>query len=374
MKYFIIAGEPSGDLHGSNLIRGIFTADPDAVVFCWGGELMQGAGGTLLMHYRKLAFMGFAAVLLNLRTIKKNITTCKRQISDLKPDVVILIDYPGFNLRIANFVKRLGIKVYYYISPKIWAWHESRVKRIKKDVDNMFIIFPFEVDFYRKHNVEVEYHGNPLVDEIERKKLVLASKTELRNSFGIDERPVIALLAGSRSHEIKHILPEMIKVVRYFPEYQFVLAGVRNLPETLYRKILGDCPVNLITDKTYEILYIAHAALVTSGTATLEAALIGVPQVVCYKADFFSMLIAWMVVRVRFISLVNLILGCEAVKELVQYDLTEKNLLKELRSIVSEGEMRGKVLCDYDRLKEILGPSGASARIAAKMVNSLKNG
>jgi lipid-A-disaccharide synthase len=373
MKYFIIAGEPSGDLHGSNLIRGIFAADPDAHVFCWGGELMQAAGGTLLMHYRKLAFMGFAAVLLNIRTIKKNISTCKRQISGHNPDVIILIDYPGFNLRIAKFAKGLGLKVYYYISPKLWAWNESRVEKIKKDVDHMYIIFPFEVDFYRKHNVEVEYHGNPLVDEIERKKLDLAGKADLRKSLGIDERPVIALLAGSRSHEIKHILPEMIKVVRYFPEYQFVLAGVRNLPDALYRKILGDSQVTLIRDKTYEVLYISHAALVTSGTATLETALIGVPQVVCYKADFLSMVIAWMVIKVRFISLVNLILDREAIKELVQYDLKEKSLVKELQYIVSEGEKRRNVLNNYEDLRKILGPAGASARIAAEMVNSLKN-
>lgn len=373
MKYFIIAGEPSGDLHGSNLIRGIFAADPRAQVFCWGGELMQAAGGTLLMHYRRLAFMGFVTVLLNIRTIKRNFSACKRQISEHCPDVVILIDYPGFNLRIAKFVKGIGIKVYYYISPKIWAWNESRVENIKKNVDSMYIIFPFEVDFYRKHNVEVEYHGNPLVDEIERKKLVFASQEDLRKNLGIDERPVIALLAGSRSHEIKHILPEMIKIVKYFPEYQFVLAGVRNLPEALYRRILGDCPLKLVTDKTYEILYLAHAALVTSGTATLEAALIGVPQVVCYKADFFSILIAWMVVKVKYISLVNLILGSEAVKELVQYDLTEKKLLKELRSVVSGGARREIVFNEYDLLKRKLGPPGASARIAAKMVNSLKN-
>jgi lipid-A-disaccharide synthase len=373
MKYFIIAGEPSGDLHGSNLIRGIFAADPRAQVFCWGGEMMQAAGGTLLMHYRRLAFMGFVTVLLNIRTIKRNFSACKRQISEHCPDVVILIDYPGFNLRIAKFVKGIGIKVYYYISPKIWAWNESRVENIKKNVDSMYIIFPFEVDFYRKHNVEVEYHGNPLVDEIERKKLVFASQEDLRKNLGIDERPVIALLAGSRSHEIKHILPEMIKIVKYFPEYQFVLAGVRNLPEALYRRILGDCPLKLVTDKTYEILYLAHAALVTSGTATLEAALIGVPQVVCYKADFFSILIAWMVVKVKYISLVNLILGSEAVKELVQYDLTEKKLLKELRSVVSGGARREIVFNEYDLLKRKLGPPGASARIAAKMVNSLKN-
>ena len=373
MKYFIIAGEPSGDLHGSNLIRGIISADPEAQIFCWGGELMQSAGGDLLMHYRKLAFMGFVTILLNIRTIAKNMSLCKKQISEHKPDVVILIDYPGFNLRIAKFVKSLDIKVFYYISPKIWAWKESRIEKIKAFVDSMYIIFPFEVDFYRKHNFEVEYHGNPLVDEIERKKLDLSSQTDLRKSLGINERPVIALLAGSRSHEIKYILPEMIKVVKCFPEYQFVLAGMRNIPESLYRKILGDNPVTLITDRTYEILYLAHAALVTSGTATLETALIGSPQVVCYKADFFSMLIAWIVVKVKYISLVNLIMGIEVVKELVQYDLTEKNLIKELKSIVDGGDKREKMFNDYGLLKEKLGPPGASARIAAEMVKSLQN-
>jgi lipid-A-disaccharide synthase len=373
MKYFIIAGEPSGDLHGSNLIRGILQADPDAQINCWGGELMQSAGANLLMHYRKLAFMGFVTILFNLRTIAKNMLLCKEQISEQIPDIVILIDYPGFNLRIAKFVKSLDIKVYYYISPKIWAWKESRIEVIKKYVDCMYIIFPFEVEFYRKHKFEVEYHGNPLVDEIERKKLIFSSQSDLRKSLGIDDRPVIALLAGSRKHEIKYNLPEMIRVVRYFPEYQFVLAGVRNLPESLYRKIIGNSQVNLITDRTYEILYLAHAALVTSGTATLETALIGPPQVVCYKADFFSMLIAWFVVKVKYISLVNLIMGYEVVKELVQYDLKEKNLVKELKSILPGGDNRDKMLANYYLLKEKLGPAGASTRIAAEMVKSLKN-
>jgi lipid-A-disaccharide synthase len=372
MKYFIIAGEPSGDLHGSNLIRGILSADPEAQIFCWGGDMMVSAGGTLLMHYRKLAFMGFVTILLNIRTIAKNFSLCKKQISDHNPDVVILIDYPGFNLRLAKYVKSLGIKVFYYISPKIWAWNESRVKKVKNDVDRMYIIFPFEVDFYRKHNVEVEYHGNPLVDEIERKKLAYSDKSVLRKLLGIDDRPVIALLAGSRSHEVKHILPIMIKVVKYFPDYQFVLAGVKNLPESLYRKIIGRKNVNLVIDKTYEVLYLADAALVTSGTATLETALIGVPQVVCYKADFFSMLIAWMVVKVQFISLVNLIMDSEVIKELVQYDLKEKRLLKELKAIVPGGSGRDKMLNNYESLKMRLGPAGASYRIAADMVNSLK--
>jgi lipid-A-disaccharide synthase len=373
MKYFIIAGEPSGDLHGSNLLRGIISADPQAQIFCWGGELMQSAGGTILMHYRKLAFMGFVTILLNIRTIAKNMSVCKKQISEHNPDVVILIDYPGFNLRIAKFVKSLGIKVFYYISPKIWAWKESRIEKIKSYVDRMYIIFPFEVDFYRKHNVEVEYHGNPLVDEIERKKLAFVSQTDLRKSLDIDDSPVIALLAGSRSHEVKHILPEMVKVVKYFPEYQFVLAGVRNLPESLYRKIIGTSPVKLVSDKTYEILYLADAALVTSGTATLETALIGIPQVVCFKADFFSILIGWIVIKVKYISLVNLIMDYEVIKELIQYALNENNLLKELKSIVHGGNRREKILSDYESLKKKLGTAGASVRIASDMVNSLKN-
>jgi lipid-A-disaccharide synthase len=372
MKYFIIAGEPSGDLHGSNLIRGLLSADPDAHVFCWGGELMQSAGGTLLVHYRKLAFMGFMAILMNIRTIFRNLALCKKQITEHNPDVVILIDYPGFNLRIAKFVKSMGIKVFYYISPKIWAWKESRIEKIRSDVDSMFIIFPFEVDFYRKHNVEVEYHGNPLVDEIERKKLAFKSKSDLRKLLGIDDKPVIALLAGSRGHEIKHILPEMVKAVKYFPEYQFVLAGVRNLPESVYRKILGNSPINLIKDKTYEILYIAEAALVTSGTATLETALIGVPQVVCYKGDRISFAIARRLVKIKYISLVNLILGREAVTELIQFLLTENNIMKELKAIIKGGPGREKMLKDYEMLNDVLGPSGASVRIAKEMVNSLK--
>jgi len=372
MKYFIIAGEQSGDLHGSNLIRGFKVSDPDAEIVCWGGDLMEQAGGTLLMHYRRLAFMGFVAIVLNIRSIARNMTLCKKQIIEHKPDVVILIDYPGFNLRIAGFAKMTGIRVFYYISPKIWAWNESRIKKIKRYVDRMFIIFPFEVDFYRKHNVEVEYFGNPLVDEIARKKPDFAERSDMKISPGMDERPVIALLAGSRSHEIKHVLPQMIKIVRYFPEYQFILAGVKNIPGSLYMKIIGDSPVRLVTDKTYEILHLADAALVTSGTATLETALAGTPQVVCYKGDFFSMLIAWMVVKVKWISLVNLIMGYEVIKELVQYDLTEENLKKELGAIVRGGAKREKMLNDYELLKNKLGPAGASLRIASEMVSSLK--
>jgi lipid-A-disaccharide synthase len=371
MKYFIIAGEQSGDLHGSNLIRELFMTDQRAEIQCWGGDLMESAGARLLVHYRKLAFMGFVAVIKNIGAISKNINLCKRQIKEFKPDVVIFIDYPGFNLRIAEFAKKEGYNTFYYISPKLWAWNEGRVKKIKSFIDRMFIIFPFEVEFYKKHGITVEYYGNPLVDETEKRISKFPAKDQMFSHLGIKEKPLIALLAGSRKHEIELILPEMIKITDHFPDYQFVLAGVKNIPDELYYKIIGKAPVKLIKEKTYEILFAAEAALVTSGIAILEAALHGAPQVVCYKGDFFSMLIAWMVIKVKYISLVNLILDYEAVKELVQYDLTEKALLTELRSILPGGTKRVKLLSDYEALENKLGPSGASGRIAREMVREL---
>ena len=372
MKYFIIAGEQSGDLHGSNLVRELFIADKDAEISCWGGDLMESAGAKLLVHYRKLAFMGFVAVIKNLGAISKNIRLCKLQISEYNPDVVIFIDYPGFNLRIAEYAKKAGYTTFYYISPKLWAWNEGRVKKIKNFIDQMFIIFPFEVDFYKKHGITVKYNGNPLIDETERRILKFPSKNDMFKYLGIEEKPVIALLAGSRRHEIALVLPEMLKIVKHFPGYQFILAGVKNIPDELYFKIIGNSPVRLIKERTYELLYIADAALVTSGTATLEAALHGTPQVVCYKGDFFSMLIAWMVIKVKFISLVNLILDSEVVTELVQYDLTENSLLKELKAILPGGKKRGKLLSDYELLRVELGSAGASQRIAREMVRVLK--
>jgi lipid-A-disaccharide synthase len=372
MRYFIIAGEQSGDLHGSNLVRELLAADKNAEIFCWGGDLMESAGARLLVHYRKLAFMGFVAVLKNLGAISKNLRLCKDQITDLNPDVVIFIDYPGFNLRIAEFAKKSGFRTFYYISPKLWAWNEGRVKKIRKFVDRMFIIFPFEVDFYKKHGIAVEYQGNPLIDETEKRISLFPSKEQILKSLSLEEKPVIALLSGSRRHEIEHILPQMMKIIHYFPGYQFVLAGVKNLPDELYSEIIGNAPVRVIKEKTYEILFVADAALVTSGTATLEAALHGAPQVVCYKADFFSMLIAWMVVKVKYISLVNLIMGSEVVKELVQYDLTEKALLKELQAILPGGVKRETLLSGYKELKKKLGSEGASGRIAREMVRELK--
>lgn len=374
MKYFIISGEQSGDLHGSNLVKELVRCDQKAEIRCWGGDLMEAAGATLLMHYRKTAFMGFVGVAKNLFTIRNLLDLCKQQITGFNPDVVILIDYPGFNFRIAEFAKKSGYRVFYYISPKLWAWKEGRVKRVKKYVDRMYIIFPFEVDFYRKHNIEVEYRGNPLLDETEKKLMTFPPQNDIRKSLGLGNKPVIAILAGSRKSEVRDILPSILKAVRHFPDYQFVLAGVKNLPDELYNRIIGEEHVILIKDKTYEILYVSEAALVKSGTATLETALLGIPEVVCFRGDIISMLIAWIVIKVKYISLVNLITGYEAVKELIQYSLNEKNLVSELKAILPGGSKREKILNDYIKVREILGPAGASKRIAGDMVRILSSG
>jgi lipid-A-disaccharide synthase len=373
MKYFIIAGEQSGDLHGSNLVRELIVADKEAEIVCWGGDLMESAGAKLLMHYKRTAFMGFVVVLKNLRTISHNLSLCKQQIKEFNPDVVILIDYPGFNLRIAEYAKKSGLRVFYYISPKFWAWNEKRVEKIKKYVEKMYIIFPFETSFYNKHQVEVEYRGNPLVDETDRRISAMPSSEKLRKELSPDGKPVIGILAGSRCHEVEAILPQMIQVVSDFPGYQFILAGVRNLPDELYLKIIGNENIKLVKEKTYEILRISEASLVASGTATLEAALLNTPQVVCYKADFFSMLIGLMVIKVKFISLVNLIMDAEVVKELLGYSVNKKNIARELKLILQGGNKREKMLSDYILMKVKLGPAGASARVAADMVKALKD-
>jgi lipid-A-disaccharide synthase len=372
MKYFIIAGEQSGDLHGSNLVRELLFADPGAEILCWGGDLMETAGAKLLMHYKKTAFMGFTTVLRNLGTIASNLKLCRSQISDFGPDVVILIDYPGFNLRIAEFARKSGFIVFYYISPKFWAWNEKRVHKVKKFVDRMFIIFPFETAFYRRYDIEVEYRGNPLVDETERRILSLQPREELLKEFSPDGKPVIALLAGSRKHEVESILPQMVKVTGDFPGFHFILAGVKNLPDDLYLNIIGNRPVTLVKDKTYEILSVCEAALVASGTATLETALFNAPQVVCYKGDFFSMLIGWIVIKVKYISLVNLIMDAEVVKEILGYSVNRKNLSNELRAVLPGGEKREEMLSGYKVLKQKLGPAGASARVAEEMIKTLR--
>jgi len=373
MRYFIVAGEQSGDLHGSNLVRELVKCDTQAEVKCWGGDLMESAGAEVLMHYKRTAFMGFVEVARNLGTIRNFLVLCKEQITRFNPDVVILIDYPGFNFRIAEFAKKSGFRVFYYISPKLWAWKEGRVEKVRKYVDRMYIIFPFEVDFYKKHGIVVEYRGNPLLDETEKKLAAFGSREEVRESLGLDNKPVITLLAGSRRSEVRNILPPMLKAVRHFPGHQFVLAGVGNLPDELYQKIIGDYPVKLVKDKTYEILYISEAALVKSGTATLETALFGIPEIVCFRGDVVSMIIAWIVIKVKYISLVNLIAGYEAVKELIQYTLNEKNLVSELKAILPGGQKRDKILEDYKKVREILGPAGASERVAEDMVRILKS-
>jgi len=371
MRYFIIAGEQSGDLHGSNLVRGLLVSDREAEIYCWGGDMMEAAGAKLLKHYRDTAFMGFVVILKNLEKISANLKLCREQIIEYHPDVVILIDYPGFNLRIAKFAFRNRIKVYYYISPKFWAWNEKRVKKVKKYVDRMYIIFPFEKEFYRKHRMDVVFLGNPLVDETERRASAIPSAEAVRRDLSLDDRPVIALLAGSRKHEVEAILPEMVKVVNDYPGYQFVLAGVKNLPDELYNRITAGKNVKLVKDKTYELLSIAEAALVTSGTATLETALFNVPQVVCYKADFLSMLIAITVIKVKYISLVNLIMDSEVLKEILGYSLNRKNLKEGLSTVLPGGRSRQEILSSYSLLKQKLGPAGASVRVAGDMVKSL---
>lgn len=371
MKYFIIAGEPSGDLHGSNLVKNLRLADPAADISCWGGELMREAGARLMKHYRETAFMGVWEVLVNIRRVKANFTECRRQITEMKPDVVILIDYPGFNLRMARFAKESGIRVFYYISPKFWAWREGRVKKIKLYVDRLYIIFPFEKEFYIRHEYPAVFLGNPLIDHVEGWHRRAPGHEALKASLGLDDRPVIALLSGSRLQEVRRILPVMAAASPALPDYQFVVAAMDHLPAGLYGKITAEYPVKIISGKTYDLLAVAEAALVTSGTATLEAALFDVPQVVCYSTSPLTYTLVKWVIKVRFISLVNLIMDREVVTELIQGDLNLKRLHQELSDILSTGYRYKLIKKDYSQLREILGGSGASERVAADIVSNL---
>ena len=369
MKYYIIAGEASGDLHASNLMKEIRKKDTQAEFRFWGGDLMQAQGGTLVKHYRDLAFMGFAEVLMNLRTILGNISVAKKDIETYKPDAVILVDYPGFNLRIAEFVKSLGIKVYYYISPQIWAWKTGRVHKIKKVVDKMFVILPFEEEFYGRYDYKVEFVGNPLLDSLDN--LPTIDEEKFRKDNHLDERPIIAVLPGSRTQEIKVKLPLMLSVEKDFPDYQFVVAGAPSQPIENYKNIIGE-NLKIVENKTYDLLRVSYAALVTSGTATLETALLKVPEVVCYKGNALSYEIGKRVVKnIRFISLVNLIMDKEVVKELIQYDLTYENIKHELNLILNTPK-REQVLNDYENLYDKLGGVGASERTANLIFNDLK--
>ncbi len=357
MRYYIISGEASGDLHGGNLITAIRAKDPAADIRCWGGDRMQAAGATLVKHYRDLAFMGFVEVITHLRTIFSNIAFCKQDILSYKPDVLVLIDYPGFNMRIAEWAKTQGVRVVYYISPQVWAWKENRVKAIKRDVDEMVVILPFEVEFYRKWKYPVTYVGHPLTEVVSHDKATNAV-------VKISEKPVIALLPGSRAQEIRAKLPIMLEMANRFPGYCFVVAQAPAQPDSLYRELIGSHNVKLVRDQTYNLLRQATAALVTSGTATLETGLFGVPQVVCYKGNPVSYWLAKKLVKIKYISLVNLIMDKQVVTELIQNDLNPDNLFSELGKILNDAAFRERMETDYASLWHLLGDKKASAGAA----------
>lgn len=368
MKYYLISGEASGDLHGSHLVRALREGDPQASIRCWGGDLMQAQGAELVKHYRDLAFMGFVEVVKHLPTILRNIRFCKKDILAFQPDALVLIDYPGFNLRIARWAHAQGIRVFYYISPQLWAWHESRVETLKRCVERLFVILPFEREFYQKHQYEVEYVGHPLPEIIDR----FEAPQDFREKNGLSDKPIIALLPGSRRQEITRMLGVMRSVVPHFPEYQFVVAGAPSMDRSFYETLLqGHLP--LIENQTYSLLRHAQAALVTSGTATLETALFGVPQVVCYRGSNLSYQIAKRLVRVPFISLVNLIAGREVVRELIQHELEPEQLRQELAAILPGGEKRDQLITGYRSLREKLGPFGAPSRVAQGIISRISN-
>lgn len=376
MKYYLIAGEASGDLHGSNLIIEIKKEDPVAEFRFFGGDLMQSAGGDLVKHYREMAFMGIVNVLLNLKTISRNLDFCKKDILQFKPDVLILIDYPGFNLRITEFAKKHHIKVFYYISPKVWAWKEYRVKKIRAFVDEMFTILPFETDFYRKHGIDVHYVGNPLLDSIASFRKKALSKNDFFEKNNLDERPIVALLAGSRVQEIKKTLPLMVKISEFYPDFQFVVAGVNAIDEKLYHRFLDCSEVRIIYDHTYDLLNNAQTALVASGTAALETALFNVPQTVIYKVEggwVVDFIMRNFVFDMAGVSLPNIIMNREIVREYIQVKMTLKNVKNEIDRLLFDEKYRNKILNDYSRLKKLMGEPGCSKRAAKKMTEILKS-
>ncbi len=367
MRYYIIAGEASGDLHGSNLIKEIKKLDEAATIRCWGGDMMQAQGAELVKHYRDLAFMGFVEVLRNLPAIFRNLKFCKENILEFKPDVLILIDYPGFNLRITHWARQQGLKIVYYISPQVWAWKENRVKKIKQDVQKMLVILPFEKDFYKKWNYEAEYVGHPLVEVIEQAQMGPAPKA-------LSDKPIIALLPGSRKQEILKKLPIMLEVCQFFPNHQFIVAMAPGQEDSFYTPLLSAyANVSTVRNQTYNLLLQSKAALVTSGTATLETALFGVPEVVCYKGSAISYEIAKRVIRVKYISLVNLIMDRPVVKELIQDALTPENLRVELHALLDNPIRLAQLKQDYGELRAILSAGGhASANAARAIVDYLK--
>ena len=370
MKYYIIAGEASGDLHGANLMKALEHQDVNAEFRFWGGDLMQNVGGTLIKHYKELAFMGFIEVIMNLRTITKNLRFCKQDIESYNPDVIIFIDYPGFNLRIAKWAKAKGFKTHYYISPQIWAWKENRINAIKRDIDKMYVILPFEKSFYEdKHNFPVEFVGHPLIDAISDRAQV--DLYEFRAEHELSNKPIIALLPGSRKQEITKMLSIMLSVVENFKDYQFVIAGAPSQNYSFYQQFIKKANVHFISNKTYDLLSVSKAALVTSGTATLETALFKVPQVVCYKGSWLSYQIGKRLVKhIKYISLVNLIMDKEVVTELIQNECNTNHLNKELQKILDDYE-RSKFFISYYELEKKLGGKGASEKVAQLIFNSL---
>jgi lipid-A-disaccharide synthase len=372
-KFYIIAGEASGDLHASNLMKALRRHEPAMQFRFWGGDRMAAVGGTPVRHIKDLAFMGFAEVLANLRTIMGNIRSCKADILAYKPDVLVLVDYPGFNLRIAAFAKAHGIKVHYYISPQVWAWKQNRVYKIKKVVDEMYCILPFEKDFYRKFEMGVHYVGHPLVDAIHEFRQTALSREEFLARYDLSQQKILALLPGSRRQEIKIKLPVMLAAAKAFPDYQVLIAGAPNLPAEYYRSLAGIQTIHVLQNETYNLLNNADLAMVTSGTATLETALFKVPEVVCYKGSAISYQIAKRLVKVKYISLVNLIMDAQVVKELIQHELTSQNIISELQSLADTKNEKSVMLQkNYRELEQKLGGGGASEKVATLMLESLR--
>ena len=370
MKYYIIAGEASGDLHGSNLMKALYEEDAQAEIRFWGGDLMQKTGGTLVKHYRELAFMGFIEVIFNLKTILSNIKFCKNDIAEFQPDAIIFIDYPGFNMRIAKWAKERGIPTHYYISPQIWAWKENRIAAVKRDFDHLYVILPFEKEFYEdKHHFPVTFVGHPLIDAIHNR--TDTSQTDFIKENQLDDKPIIAILPGSRKQEITKMLSVMLSVVEDFQDYQFVIAGAPSQEHAFYQPFLKNKNVHFIANKTYDLLSHSTAALVTSGTATLETALFKVPEVVCYKGSWASYQIAKRIITLKYISLVNLIMDQEVVTELIQEQCNTKNIKVELQKILNP-DYRKQLISQYEILEEKLGGIGASKKTAQHIVRSLR--
>jgi lipid-A-disaccharide synthase len=369
MRYYIIAGEASGDLHGSNLMKALLAKDKQSNIRFWGGDLMQNVGGTLVKHYRELAFMGFLEVILNLKTIFNNIDFCKTDIEQFKPDAVIFIDYPGFNMRIAKWAKQKGIATHYYISPQIWAWKENRIKDIKRDFDYLYVILPFEKDFYeKKHGFPVHFVGHPLIDAIQNKTVI--DDEVFRSENNLNKKPIIAVLPGSRKQEITKMLSVMLSVANDFTDYQFVIAGAPSQDLSLYQPFLTNVNVKFISNKTYDLLQHATAALVTSGTATLETALFKVPEVVCYKGSWVSYQIAKRIITLKYISLVNLIVDKKIVTELIQDQCNKATIKYELTKILN-AENRKNLILEYKELEKMLGGTGASDRTAQLIIDNM---